>query len=474
MLEAAREGRGAKGAPQEAAGEAAEEEPAGEGPEAAREEGVAEEAPKEALEELALEAPEEAAGDLPKGALQEATADAAEVPEEEPEATEEAAEEAPETGEDAEGAPEESPGAMPVVAHFATPKAVPEASPEAAPEGPQRGVPKRAPEVSPEAPPKAVREAPPESAVEPWFASALAAAQGEAPEGQPEEGPEGRHEQGAVALSVEAGAGSGIGAKGAEEGGVLGSAECGDHDIGGGEALAVDSPRLGIHEETFSDWDSSEGEGLPPADGETGDNAKLLLGTSEEPRQLSMSQVRSIPRIGGRLLSIGSASHGVSGCVACKHHGTPRGCRDGVLCLDCHFPHEEMTRSERRRRVSRRGKARAELAALIAQLKTDDSEESQEAVRMAQTLFAEQVYGAITNGQRGPKPEALPQPSFGARTSIGSAEDTSLASMPLTVEHTCSDEQACTVKAWNGDASPKSMPAKLHWDGTGGTLSIEF
>lgn len=51
--------------------------------------------------------------------------------------------------------------------------------------------------------------------------------------------------------------------------------------------------------------------------------------------------------------SVGSRDHGRGQCIPCKFLFTPRGCRDGLLCDRCHFPHPEMTRSARRKNIRR-------------------------------------------------------------------------------------------------------------------------
>lgn len=150
-------------------------------------------------------------------------------------------------------------------------------------------------------------------------------------------------------------------------------------------------------------WDYRE-EGTEAGDSDGSGNlgadnveVSVRLGAANTPRQITLSEVLLIPRINGRRLSMGSSWHASSTCMPCKHSGTSRGCRDGALCLDCHYPHLEVTQSEKRRRIFRRGKARAELSAMLSKLPNPAS--SSEACGLM---------GRIA----GPQPEALPQPQF--------------------------------------------------------------
>lgn len=65
---------------------------------------------------------------------------------------------------------------------------------------------------------------------------------------------------------------------------------------------------------------------------------------------VTFSSILKCPRNGGVLMSLGSQKHLEGQCVPCRFMLAPGGCRDGVLCWDCHFPHPEAGRSARRNR----------------------------------------------------------------------------------------------------------------------------
>lgn len=78
---------------------------------------------------------------------------------------------------------------------------------------------------------------------------------------------------------------------------------------------------------------------------------------------LPLLLLRSLPHdASDRILSLGSREHmqnsaaeAHQGCVPCKFHCTSRGCKDGILCGLCHFPHDELTRSAKRSMLRRIG-----------------------------------------------------------------------------------------------------------------------
>lgn len=71
---------------------------------------------------------------------------------------------------------------------------------------------------------------------------------------------------------------------------------------------------------------------------------------------LPLELLRMLPRdVTGHVLSKGSCSHAAAACVPCKFHCTERGCKDGVLCGLCHFPHPELTRAAKRALVRKAG-----------------------------------------------------------------------------------------------------------------------
>mmetsp|Transcript_49608 Transcript_49608/g.160378 ORF Transcript_49608/g.160378 Transcript_49608/m.160378 type:complete len:235 (-) Transcript_49608:119-823(-) len=57
------------------------------------------------------------------------------------------------------------------------------------------------------------------------------------------------------------------------------------------------------------------------------------------------------------LMSLGTQLHPLGRCTPCKFYRSRRGCRDGIECTLCHYPHEEMTYSEVRKAVKERGPA---------------------------------------------------------------------------------------------------------------------
>lgn len=93
------------------------------------------------------------------------------------------------------------------------------------------------------------------------------------------------------------------------------------------------------------DWRSSV------ASQSSAESPKIRVGTQRMPGSLALSRVMKAPRgEDGKLLSVGSKSHASGCCVPCKFMKVKRGCRDGVLCNNCHFPHVDVGRAARRRR----------------------------------------------------------------------------------------------------------------------------
>mmetsp|Transcript_106338 Transcript_106338/g.317817 ORF Transcript_106338/g.317817 Transcript_106338/m.317817 type:complete len:410 (+) Transcript_106338:148-1377(+) len=148
--------------------------------------------------------------------------------------------------------------------------------------------------------------------------------------------------------------------------------------------FALDTSEDASSTDVGSEPEYSDGEG----------NANIRLGPSTVPRQLALSDILSVPRVDGDLLSIGSARH-LKLCVACKYHNTARGCRDGMLCTDCHFPHPELSRSRRRRICRQRdlqrvGLGPAEPVGLVAPEGVDADEAGDEAASAGEMVSAEQ------------------------------------------------------------------------------------
>lgn len=54
-------------------------------------------------------------------------------------------------------------------------------------------------------------------------------------------------------------------------------------------------------------------------------------------------------------LSMGSSIHHTGECTPCKFQRSARGCKDGSLCKNCHYPHAELTRSGVRKAQMRSG-----------------------------------------------------------------------------------------------------------------------
>jgi len=73
-------------------------------------------------------------------------------------------------------------------------------------------------------------------------------------------------------------------------------------------------------------------------------------------RLLAVSLLQGLPcDDAGVFLSLGSSLHKARSklCIPCKFRGTARGCRDGVLCRLCHFPHQELSRTAKRTLIRR-------------------------------------------------------------------------------------------------------------------------
>jgi len=74
-------------------------------------------------------------------------------------------------------------------------------------------------------------------------------------------------------------------------------------------------------------------------------------------QQLPLSNVMKIPRgTYGQLVSCGS-SHHPKDCTPCWFFDRRKGCADGVLCTECHFPHPEMASASKRRMSEKKRRA---------------------------------------------------------------------------------------------------------------------
>jgi hypothetical protein len=63
------------------------------------------------------------------------------------------------------------------------------------------------------------------------------------------------------------------------------------------------------------------------------------------PGKIALSALLGVPKCdSGKWISMGSQYHGQGGCLPCKYHRSPKGCKDGVLCHLCHFEHAELSR----------------------------------------------------------------------------------------------------------------------------------
>jgi hypothetical protein len=58
--------------------------------------------------------------------------------------------------------------------------------------------------------------------------------------------------------------------------------------------------------------------------------------------------------------SVGSVGHHAGKCTPCKFHRSKRGCRAGLTCNLCHFPHEDLTHSAIRRAMRFSAQAKRE------------------------------------------------------------------------------------------------------------------
>mmetsp|Transcript_96460 Transcript_96460/g.201537 ORF Transcript_96460/g.201537 Transcript_96460/m.201537 type:complete len:265 (-) Transcript_96460:112-906(-) len=61
------------------------------------------------------------------------------------------------------------------------------------------------------------------------------------------------------------------------------------------------------------------------------------------------------------LPSLGAAKHECGECTPCKFFRGKRGCKDGINCILCHYPHEELTYSGVRRAMRKRGIAKRQM-----------------------------------------------------------------------------------------------------------------
>jgi len=91
-------------------------------------------------------------------------------------------------------------------------------------------------------------------------------------------------------------------------------------------------------------WVSSSLVTSSSSDGKT----VIKIGPRRTPNCLLLSSIASVPRqTDGRLTSMGSLRHGKQ-CKPCQFHVRKKGCADGPLCDQCHWPHE-MTYAARNR-----------------------------------------------------------------------------------------------------------------------------
>jgi len=75
-------------------------------------------------------------------------------------------------------------------------------------------------------------------------------------------------------------------------------------------------------------------------------------------RELALSQIAKIPQgMDGQFYSCGSLHH-PHNCTPCWFHSRKKGCADGVLCGQCHYPHPDMKTTYKKRRA---GKKRQEV-----------------------------------------------------------------------------------------------------------------
>jgi len=66
-------------------------------------------------------------------------------------------------------------------------------------------------------------------------------------------------------------------------------------------------------------------------------------------RELALSHVLQIPQgMDGQLYSCGSRNH-PHNCTPCWFHSRKKGCADGVLCGQCHYPHPEIRTSAKKK-----------------------------------------------------------------------------------------------------------------------------
>jgi len=85
-------------------------------------------------------------------------------------------------------------------------------------------------------------------------------------------------------------------------------------------------------------------------------NEVVTIGKRGTPRVLSLAVMESCPKDpDGHYVSLGARQHEKGTCAACKFAKSAQGCRDGALCLQCHHPHDEKTRSARKRHMRRQG-----------------------------------------------------------------------------------------------------------------------
>merc|ERR1719323_568936 len=71
--------------------------------------------------------------------------------------------------------------------------------------------------------------------------------------------------------------------------------------------------------------------------------------------QLTLKDSPEMPEV---FTSLGSTLHHSNACTPCKFYRSKRGCLDGAKCKLCHFPHEDLTFSQIRRKAKHHGLAK--------------------------------------------------------------------------------------------------------------------
>jgi len=90
-----------------------------------------------------------------------------------------------------------------------------------------------------------------------------------------------------------------------------------------------------------------------PSDMSSGGATVFKLGP-QLARELALSDFARIPKgMDGILYSCGSQNHPHS-CTPCWFNSRQKGCADGILCSQCHYPHPEMRASSKKRKARRK------------------------------------------------------------------------------------------------------------------------